>query len=243
MDKPVIPELSLSTPGEDEDSLHAHTPHRIAETLKTHICQGSIAPGTKLSEEVIATEFDVSRNTLREAFTILAGEGLVSKVPNRGVFVIQPGPEDVQEIYRTRRFLEPSAILWGRLTPQISDRLNEVADQIRRGLAQENIASVIEADRNFHLAVVSLANSETMTQSLDRLLTRLNLAFHNLNVSLPVHDTFANQNLAITQRILAGERIEASRGIHRYLGLAESMVLKHSGVDETLSAHQDELSQ
>src|SRR5699024_1374027 len=90
-----------------------------------------------------------------QVFTILVGEDLVFKVPNRGVFVIDPGTRDIQEIYQARRFLEPSAILWGQLTPELTDTLQHVADQTRRGIAQENLEAIEEADRNFHIAAVA----------------------------------------------------------------------------------------
>lgn len=228
MDKPVIPELLTAIEDSDDEQLHAHTPTRIATELRRLICQGSLEPGAKLSEETIAAEFEVSRNTLREAFTILVGEDLVFKVPNRGVFVIDPGIRDVQEIYQARRFLEPSAILWGQLTPELTDTLHHVADQTRRGIAQENLEAIEEADRNFHIAAVALAGSTTMSLALERLLTQLGLAFQSLNISPSIHEAFAQQNLAIIARILAGERIDASRGLHRYLGLAENMVLQYA---------------
>ncbi|HIY85117.1 MAG TPA: GntR family transcriptional regulator [Candidatus Yaniella excrementavium] len=227
MDKPVIPELLNANDDNDDDQLHAHTPTRIAAELRRLICKGSLDPGAKLSEEIIAAEFEVSRNTLREAFTILVGEDLVFKVPNRGVFVIDPGTRDIQEIYQARRFLEPSAILWGQLTPELTDTLQHVADQTRRGIAQENLEAIEEADRNFHIAAVALAGSTTMSLTLERLLTQLGLAFQSFNISPSVHESFAQQNLAIITRILAGERIDASRGLHRYLGLAENMVLQY----------------
>lgn len=228
MEKPVMPELSLFNSESDDDPLHAHTPTRIAAALRESICKGALKPGTKLSEEMIAAEFEVSRNTLREAFTVLAGEDLVYKVPNRGVFVIDPGPHDIREIYQTRRFIEPSAILWGKLTPELTDAFHHIADRTRRGVAQEDLLSIVEADRSFHVAVVALAGSHTMSQSLERLLTRLRLAFHSLEIATPIHGTFAQQNLAIITRILNGERIEASRGLHRYLGLAENMILQQA---------------
>lgn len=222
-----MPELSLENESAD-DPLHAHTPTRIAATLREHICEGTLRPGTKLSEEAIAAEFEVSRNTLREAFTVLAGEHLVYKVPNRGVFVIDPGPREIQEIYQTRRFLEPSAILWGKLTPELTEIFERTADRTRRGVAQEDRDALIEADRSFHVAVVSLAHSATMSSALERMLTQLQLAFNSLELTRPLHKTFPQQNLAIISRILAGERIEASRGLHRYLGLAEKAVLQHA---------------
>lgn len=228
MDKPVIPELLNAINDSHDEHLHAHTPTRIATELRRLICKGSLEPGAKLSEETIAAEFEVSRNTLREAFTILVGEDLVYKVPNRGVFVIDPGVPDVQEIYQSRRFLEPSAILWGQLTPELTETFHHIADQTRRGIAQENLEAIEAADRNFHVAAVALADSATMTLTLDRLLTQLGLVFRGLNIRPSIHESFAQQNLAIISRILAGDRIDASRGLHRYLGLAENMVLQYA---------------
>lgn len=229
MDKPVMPELSAYD--SDDGHAHAHTPTRIASSLRELICKGNLRPGTKLSEETIAAEFEVSRNTLREAFTVLAGEDLVYKVPNRGVFVIDPGLHDVREIYQTRRFLEPSAILWGQLTGDLTDTFHHIADQTRRGVAQENVEALALADRRFHTATVALADSESMAQTVDRLLTQLQLAFHALKIRPSIHASFAQQNLAIINRILAGERIEASRGLHRYLTLAENMVMELASPD------------
>src|SRR5699024_2086980 len=197
MTKPVIPKFSMPIEDSDDEYLHAHTPTRIATSLRKLICKGSLSPGAKLSEETIAAEFEVSRNTLREAFTVLVGEDLVHKVPNRGVFVIDPGPRDVREVYQTRRFLEPAAILWGQLTPELSEQFHHVADQTRRGVAQENLQAIEEANQKFHMAAVALSGSATMTLALERLLTQLRLAFHGLNISPSIHESFAPQNLAI----------------------------------------------
>lgn len=228
MNQPVMPDLSALNDDGDDVQIYAHTPTRIAAALRLEICEGSLKPGTKLSEETIAAEFEVSRNTLREAFTVLAGEDLVFKVPNRGVFVIDPGPRDVREIYQTRRFIEPSAILWGQLTPELTETFHRIADQTRRGVAQEDLTAIQDADRKFHMAAVSLAGSATMSMIMERLLTQLRLAFNGLNIRPTIHETFTQQNLAIINRILAGERIEASRGLHRYLGLAENMVMQYA---------------
>ncbi|WP_223286202.1 GntR family transcriptional regulator [Kocuria atrinae] len=52
-----------------------------AAQLRARISGGQLAPGAKLSEQAIARELGISRNTLREAFTVLAGESLVDRVP------------------------------------------------------------------------------------------------------------------------------------------------------------------
>lgn len=73
MTKPVIPKFSMPIEDSDDEYLHAHTPTRIATSLRKLICKGSLSPGAKLSEETIAAEFEVSRNTLREAFYCISG--------------------------------------------------------------------------------------------------------------------------------------------------------------------------
>jgi len=231
MTKPVIPKFSMPIEDSDDEYLHAHTPTRIATSLRKLICKGSLSPGAKLSEETIAAEFEVSRNTLREAFTVLVGEDLVHKVPNRGVFVIDPGPQDVREVYQTRRFLEPAAILWGQLTPELSEQFLHIADQTRRGVAQEDLEALEVADREFHMAVVALAGSVTLSATIDRLLTQLRLTFTGLNINPGIHGSFAQQNLAIIDRILNNQRVDASRGLHRYLDLAENMVIQYATAD------------
>ncbi|RIX69524.1 GntR family transcriptional regulator, partial [Acidovorax cavernicola] len=50
---------------------------RIAEQLRLKIVQGVLSPGMRLSEQALADELTVSRNTLREAFRILTKDGLV----------------------------------------------------------------------------------------------------------------------------------------------------------------------
>ena len=97
----------------DEEATHAHTGAWVASVLRTKIAEGQLRPGTKLSEQALAQALGVSRNTLREAFTVLGNELIITRIPNRGVFVASPGVDDVREIYAVRRMIEPAALHWG----------------------------------------------------------------------------------------------------------------------------------
>lgn len=93
---------------------HAHTGAWVADVLRERIAAGQLTPGRKLSEQSLSAALGVSRNTLREAFTALAGEAVITRIPNRGVFVAAPDAHDVREIYSVRRMIEPAAVLWVR---------------------------------------------------------------------------------------------------------------------------------
>jgi DNA-binding GntR family transcriptional regulator len=97
----VRPELTID---------RSSTPERIAEALRTLMFRGDLRAGEALREVALAHDFDVSRSTLREALQILALEGLVSRVPNRGAVVRELSDDDVGEIFTARRILELAGV-------------------------------------------------------------------------------------------------------------------------------------
>lgn len=52
--------------------------------LRTAMDAGVLTPATQLTEEALAATLDVSRNTLRQAFTELEGQNLVQRIPTAG---------------------------------------------------------------------------------------------------------------------------------------------------------------
>ena len=70
-----------------------------ADSLTLKIFDGQFEPGTRLAEVALAEELGISRNTLREAFRLLAHAGLVVHLPNRGVFVLKTTPALLNDIY------------------------------------------------------------------------------------------------------------------------------------------------
>src|SRR4029453_13514572 len=57
---------------------------QVAQRLRQMLVEGRIAPGAKLNERELSEFLHVSRTPLREAIKMLAAEGLVELVPNRG---------------------------------------------------------------------------------------------------------------------------------------------------------------
>jgi len=78
----------------------------IADMLESDILDGSFPDGERLDEVQLAERFNVSRTPLREAFQRLATSGLVEQLPRRGVFVRQPGPVELIEMFEVMAELE-----------------------------------------------------------------------------------------------------------------------------------------
>ena len=81
-------------------------PERIASTLRNAIVGSVLAPGARLEEQGLAKRLGVSRVPLREAFRVLAGEGLVVIQPNRGAVVRRFDSDEIRDRYSVRAQLE-----------------------------------------------------------------------------------------------------------------------------------------
>ncbi|TYB55104.1 GntR family transcriptional regulator [Nonomuraea sp. PA05] len=63
----------------------------IAEALRKRIANGELVPGQQLPGEVVAAEeYGVSKGTVRQAFQLLASEGVIASVHGKGWFVGGP---------------------------------------------------------------------------------------------------------------------------------------------------------
>src|SRR5271157_4632195 len=88
---------------------HRQLQQWVAERLRAGILTGRLRPGEWLRQERLAQEYGVSQMPVREALKRLAAEGLVEHVPYRGVRVVEFSPEDVEDLYVCRAFIESMA--------------------------------------------------------------------------------------------------------------------------------------
>ena len=81
----------------------------VTERLEAAILGGELAPGSRLSEQRLATAFGVSRGPLREAIRRLEGRQLLRRTTNIGVHVTELSHEDLAELMTVREALEGMA--------------------------------------------------------------------------------------------------------------------------------------
>jgi DNA-binding GntR family transcriptional regulator len=94
--------------GREDQSLHGE----ILTRLRDHIVEGNIPDGARVPERQLCEMLGISRTPLREALKVLASEGLVELLPNRGARVRQLSERDLAELFDVMGGLEALA---GRL--------------------------------------------------------------------------------------------------------------------------------
>lgn len=112
----------------------------VAVRLRQRIVEGQLAPGAKLNERELAELLNVSRTPLREAIRMLAAEGLVELLPNRGAVVAQMSAQDVADTFEVIAGLEGQS---GELAAQ---RITEAELAEIRALHYEMMAAYTRRD-------------------------------------------------------------------------------------------------
>ncbi|ODV10374.1 MAG: GntR family transcriptional regulator [Rubrivivax sp. SCN 70-15] len=82
----------------------------LYDLLRADIVGGDLEPGSKLAIEALAERYGASATPLREALNRLVSDGLVERREQRGFLVAGIGAADLQEITKTRCWLEEIAL-------------------------------------------------------------------------------------------------------------------------------------
>lgn len=204
---------------------HAHSGPWAASVLRRRIAEGELLPGDKLSEQALAESLGLSRNTLRESFTLLNSELIITRIPNRGVFVASPDADDVREIYAVRRTVEPACLAWGEGLDL--DRLEEIIAEARAGLAAGDVPRMASANQAFHEQLVASSDSDLLQELMGRVLARMRLVFHAMSDAPDFHSHYVERNAQLLDLLRAGKRMEAAQTLRDYLDTAEAELLRH----------------
>ncbi|MFF2951249.1 GntR family transcriptional regulator [Kitasatospora sp. NPDC057965] len=193
----------------------------IASILRRRISEGKHLPDHRLPEDTISQGLKVSRNTLREAFRLLAHEGIVEHRHGRGVFVRRLTVADVTDLYRLRRVVQPASIR------DLKGRAVDLGQA--RAAVEESEAAGPEADwrvlgtanLRFHLALTALAGSRRLDELMSRVLAELRLVFYAMSDLREFHVVYGARNRRILELIEAGAFTKAANEMTSYLRDAE----------------------
>ncbi|MCE7795557.1 GntR family transcriptional regulator [Sphingobium sufflavum] len=142
----------------------------VAERLEAAIISGTLEPGSRLSEQALATSLGVSRGPLREAIRRLEGRKLLERKPNIGVRVAALSLRDLREILQVREALEGMACALAArhmsdadiaaLAGLLDDHEGQKSVRDGTGYYQES------KDYDFHFSIVTGSGNQRLIQML-----------------------------------------------------------------------------
>ncbi len=138
------------------------------EALRKAILDRRLVPGEWLRQEALAKELGVSQITVREALNRLVNEGLCMRVPYKGVRVVAPTLEDLEDIYALRGLLEGLAaeLAASRITPEELTQMRELLPETVVDADPQSVERARKANREFHAIAIRASGRRFLIQML-----------------------------------------------------------------------------
>src|ERR1700758_5168984 len=160
--KPLIPSETIpaATSEREDQSLH----DEILNRLRDHIVEGNIPDGGRIPERQLCEMLGISRTPLREALKVLAAEGLIELLPNRGARVRQLSQRDLEELYGVmagRLFLE-QRMAYENITDEEIAAIERLHYEMYGHYLHRDMHGYFQTNQQIHESIVAAARNETL---------------------------------------------------------------------------------
>jgi DNA-binding GntR family transcriptional regulator len=176
------PEDAVGEAAETVRSATATLSASIVERLRQMIVEGELPPGTRLNERALCDRLGVSRTPLREAFRILASDGLVELTPNRGANVVSLSATDIHDMFELMGSLEALSgeLACARITDDEVVQIKALTFQMLACHARRDLPAYYRLNHAIHDRINRAARNTALTRTYDTLNRRIqNLRFRS----------------------------------------------------------------
>jgi len=200
-------------------------------SLKEAILTLRFQPGQALSIRDLAARLQISETPIRDALQELEREGFVTGVPNKGTFVTEIDPKDIEETFQLRATLEQLAV---RLTtPSLSDddfaEMEKLLEQAEDALKSGDRERCSQLGSQFHQCFIHPTENRRLKlilQNLEDHLTRFRRISDQMDGRLEKSQA---EHRKIFEAARSGETEEAAEAMYNHLTsvLADMSMSQH----------------
>ena len=152
-------------------ALHEQVAHRLRQML----VENRIPPGAKLNERELSEVLNVSRTPLREAIKMLAAEGLVELLPNRGAIAVELTEADVLNTFEVMAGLEAQSgeLAAQRITDAELAEIKAMHFEMLAAYTRRDLPTYYRLNAAIHSAINSAAKNPVLTSTYKQVNARL----------------------------------------------------------------------
>jgi DNA-binding GntR family transcriptional regulator len=138
----------------------------VVAQLRDMITEGALAPGERLNERVLCEQLAISRTPLREAFKVLATEGLIVLLPNRGAQVAKLSRDEVVHTFQVMGALEglSGELACANITEDELAQIRELQRQMAACHRKRDLPGYYRLNRAIHERINEAARNPVLTQ-------------------------------------------------------------------------------
>ncbi|HUY52799.1 MAG TPA: GntR family transcriptional regulator [Streptosporangiaceae bacterium] len=216
-----------------------HLPETVSllDTLRMAIYRGELTPGQRLVETELATRYETSRGSVREALVLLSNEGLVSRERNRGAWVRPVSLEEAIEITEARAVLEGlcAAKAAAAATRADARELKAVGKKMSEAVKNGDVVRYNTTSQEVHMRVREIAGQQTAAAILERLRYQsVRYQFHvsllpgrmaqGLKEHLAIIDAVTSRDPEVAERTMREHLLSVIGALHQLAELGASPI-------------------
>jgi DNA-binding GntR family transcriptional regulator len=162
-----------------------HSLHEeVLVRLRDYIVEGHIADGARVPEKQLCELFGISRTPLREALKVLASEGLIDLLPNRGARVRPLDQQEIGELFDLMGGLESLA---GRLAcEKMSEteflEIEKIHHEMYSHYLRKDLSNYFKCNQIIHRMIVDAARNSALKTSYLSLADRMRRLRYSANL-------------------------------------------------------------
>lgn len=138
------------------------------EVILNALCDGTLKPGGRLTQEDIAARLNVSRQPVTHALALLKAQGFLAQSGRRGLTVTAVDPKMFEAIYQFRSAVEPLAVKLAapHMTKQAIVRGRALVKHGRSMIAAGDSRASLQADMDFHAFIYELSGNPLIAETM-----------------------------------------------------------------------------
>ncbi|QGZ93819.1 GntR family transcriptional regulator [Terricaulis silvestris] len=189
----------------------------VLDRLRDEIIRGVWKPGVRLQERTLCERFGISRSPLREAYQVLAAEGLLDLLRNRGAVVSTPSYDESMDAFTLLATLETLSIelACAKGTDDELDAIGEIHRREVAAAARRDEAKAFELNNKLHRAVVEASHNGPVMDAhliVSRQIIRVQNATGFLLPDMP-----ADEHIGFIEPLLKRSKAAAVKGLRAHL--------------------------
>lgn len=202
----------------------------VADDLTQRVLRRDLAPGTLITEQLVAEQYDVARATARAAIERLIAAKALTRKSHKSARVVTLGPDDVRDIYNTRIYLE-SEVLRRLADRQAAPEESRVANhEISELWLSSGTYDIVEPDMRFHTALVDSLESPRTSAVYNSLAFEVKLCMSQLQGSQRLSPRIiVAEHARLLEFIAEGDGTAAATLLNEHLSRARELLVGSLG--------------
>jgi DNA-binding GntR family transcriptional regulator len=202
----------------------------LLEALRELINHGDLAPGIRVPERELCVRFSISRTPLREALKVLAAEGLIQLLPNRGARVATLDDSHLTELFEVIGILEAEAgrLACIRMTDAAIAEVQALHYRMYAHFLREELPEYFALNQAIHQAILDGSTNSVLIATHRNLAGRIVRARYMSNRLRPDRWKAAiNEHELILDALVHREADRLASILSRHLANKRDIILEH----------------